>query len=110
MACATAEAPPKLACCSSSTDHAAERGTGDLLRDSLDDLRAELDREGLAAGSLDVSAGDGGPGGRSAEELRRQAARAATRDAGDDPAPVTAAVGLAVNPTTGRPSALDVQL
>src|SRR5207248_1355199 len=78
--------------------HAAETGTVDLLRDSLDDLRAELDRQGLSAGSLDVSAGDGGPGGRAARELAREARRGDARAAGEDAAssPV-----IAVHPNTG---------
>ena len=90
--------------------HAVETGTGDLLRDSLDALRAELDREGLSAGTLDVSAGDGGSGGRTAQELLREAARRSARESAANAATATATATPAVNPTTGRPSALDVQL
>jgi flagellar hook-length control protein FliK len=83
--------------------HAAESGTGDLLRDSLDDLRAELDRQGLSMGTLDVSTGDRGPQERAAQELHRPANAADRRES----APAAA---LPTPSISGRPSALDVQL
>jgi hypothetical protein len=85
--------------------HAAESGTGDLLRDSLEDLRAELDRQGLSMGTLDVSTGERGPGGRAARDLDRPATPAERREA----TPTAPPAPLAPS-TSGRPSALDVQL
>ena len=83
---------------------AAEVGTADLLRESLDELRSELDRQGLSMGTLDVSTGDR-PGGRAARDLDRPATPAESSES----TPTAPTAPLAPS-TSGRPSALDVQL
>lgn len=84
--------------------HAADAGAGDLLRDSLPDLREQLEAQGLRTAGLDV--GSGSQGGRPAPEPRDLAPPASGRVHADDPgaAPVPAPAGAAGS------SGLDIRL